>query len=634
MAGPLASCKPAFYKPTSCKLASHKRKREADGRREAKAKGRLRRALGRALAFAFIFAFGAAGLFADSGEARDLSSRLGGRPSGTAAPPEPLPPALPPAESLPLFEGVPVEAAVLPVSGPFAADGAGRLLLVLPVGDGYGVFGSGRGPAGGVGGDFELIYRRKGAVATGLAVGADGTFCVGLTGGVDCIDPQGRIHHVEHELLTNIIGVAFAPDGHLWILRSTEGGTTSLQLVRAAPGFRRVESVLTLRRNVQGFPGNGLAAGPDGSAYLPVIENDVHRVLRVAPDGQFSRVGDFWRLGGGIAVDGAGTVYAPGVKRPQSVEEQRNPVDVLFMQTSQGPAAFAARFPAAPGGARFSGHVALGGDGTVYATRWQRVRIDEGPPQERAVLWQIPLGRGAVWRSAGTVIDFRIPFIDALTNPRMDVTDYAGPLLLPRGARLLITGMNFEGKEGERRVLIGGQQAPIEAWSDEGIVVTVPRDAAGGAARVQVAIDHAASDPEFVEVKTPDVPGWFQIGSPGMHLALRGNLGIIGYNAHIVIEGVTDRGQRVKRDESMETPGLYHIRLPNGEYSVTYSAAYVYNEVWYGRGNEYVGSAHIPVKVPAQFLTFRITDERPITVWMPDMLGLDETPPEGRGPRD
>src|SRR5690606_20292667 len=139
-----------------------------------------------------------------------------------------------------------------------------------------------------------------------LTVGRDGTFCVGRHGGVDCVDPRGRISHHEHSLFDRTVAVALGADGHLWALRSTEGGTTGLQLVRAAPGFERVEPVLTLRRNVQGFSGNGLAPGPDGSVFVPVIENDVHRVLRVTPDGRFTRVGDFWRLGGGIAVDGTG----------------------------------------------------------------------------------------------------------------------------------------------------------------------------------------------------------------------------------------------------------------------------------------------------------------------------------------
>src|SRR5690606_5412975 len=113
----------------------------------------------------------------------------------------------------------------------------------------------------------------------------------------------------------------------------------------------------------------------------------------------------------------------------------------------------------------------------------------------------------------------------------------------------------------------------------------------------------------------------------------RGNMAIIGYNARFVIEGVTERGQRVARDESMETPGLFHTRLPNGEYTVTYSAAYVYHyqDVRYEMGSRYEASGHIPVRVPDQTMTFRITDEHPITVWMPDMLGLDGAAPGGRG---
>ncbi len=73
----------------------------------------------------------------------------------------------------------------------------------------------------------------------------------------------------------------------------------------------------------------------------------------------------------------------------------------------------------------------------------------------------------------------------------------------------------------------------------------------------------------------------------------------------------------------METSGLFHLRLPNGEYAVRYNAAYVYNIVEYTAGNRYVGSAFVPVQVPEQIFTFSIADEDPIVVWMPDMLYLD-----------
>src|SRR5690606_22834178 len=157
-----------------------------------------------------------------------------------------------------------------------------------------------------------------------------------------------------------------------------------------------------------------------------------------------------------------------------------------------------------------------------------------------------------------------------------------------------------------------------------------PANAPGGEPPVQVAIDDVGPDLGSIEAKTADVPGWSQIGSPGLHAALRENKGLSGDSARNVIDGVTDRGQRLRRDDAMETPGLYHVRLPNGEYTVTYAAAYVYREVWYGPGSQYVGSAHIPVKVPDQTMTFRIDDQHPITVWMPDMLGLDSEPAEGR----
>jgi len=69
---------------------------------------------------------------------------------------------------------------------------------------------------------------------------------------------------------------------------------------------------------------------------------------------------------------------------------------------------------------------------------------------------------------------------------------------------------------------------------------------------------------ETFEVKTADVPGWFQIGSPAHAAALRQLSIISGYSARIVIERLTDSGERVYLEETMETPGLFQTRLPNG----------------------------------------------------------------------
>lgn len=139
---------------------------------------------------------------------------------------------------------------------------------------------------------------------------------------------------------------------------------------------------------------------------------------------------------------------------------------------------------------------------------------------------------------------------------------------------------------------------------------------------MRVAIDHAFSDPEFIEVKTPEIPGWFQIGSPSMHAVLDGNLEIVSYHANVVIEGVTAEGKPVQRDDSMQTPGFYHVRLPNGEYTARFNAAYLHSIVL-STGNLYVGSYHIPVQVPQQSIRFHITDDDPVVVWMPEMLSLN-----------
>ncbi|HEY8417990.1 MAG TPA: hypothetical protein VIK93_08140 [Limnochordales bacterium] len=165
---------------------------------------------------------------------------------------------------------------------------------------------------------------------------------------------------------------------------------------------------------------------------------------------------------GGIAVDRAGAVYAPGVKRPQATHEQRNPQDgVVFVHGDGIAPEFAARLPLQPSGAEFSGRLALGGDGTLYLTRRQRVMIG-GAPEEKFVLWQVPVGRAGL-AAQGRVIDFRIPFLDAVANPRLDEPDYAGPVMAAHGAVLELSGMNFEGKRGQRRVLINGAPAPIQA---------------------------------------------------------------------------------------------------------------------------------------------------------------------------
>src|SRR5690606_16138189 len=149
--------------------------------------------------------------------------------------------------------------------------------------------------------------------------------------------------------------------------------TTGLQLVRATPDFRTVEPVLTFRQNVRGFAGNGLAAASDGSVRVAVVENDTHRIMRVDANGRLTREGDFWRFSGGIVVDAADTVLTAGVRRPQSLQEQQNPVDVVFAANPRGStAAIAAQLPAVRGNTDLPSHAALGGDGRLYVVRRQQ----------------------------------------------------------------------------------------------------------------------------------------------------------------------------------------------------------------------------------------------------------------------
>ncbi|MFS8535561.1 MAG: hypothetical protein FWJ65_10450, partial [Limnochordales bacterium] len=144
-------------------------------------------------------------------------------------------------------------------------------------------------------------------------------------------------------------------------------------------------------------------AGQATGAGLAHLEDDLlvgTTAVTIAADGYA------WALrstSGGIAVDRAGAVYAPGVKRPQATHEQRNPQDVVFVHGDGIAPEFAARLPLQPSGAEFSGRLALGGDGTLYLTRRQRVLIG-GAPEEKFVLWQVPVGRAGL-AAQGRVID-------------------------------------------------------------------------------------------------------------------------------------------------------------------------------------------------------------------------------------
>src|SRR5690606_39832611 len=152
---------------------------------------------------------------------------------------------------------------------PMTADGAGRLLLLESAGDGYGILARQSQTSEA----FDMIYRRKGAWASSLAVGPDGTFCVGLNSGIDCVDAQGIVTHLDHDLLSNVISIAFTPTGDLWALTSKSGGATGLQLVYvtrdvSSRTFSGTKRVLTMRQDVRRCIGHGLAAPVDGSVIV------------------------------------------------------------------------------------------------------------------------------------------------------------------------------------------------------------------------------------------------------------------------------------------------------------------------------------------------------------------------------
>lgn len=624
----------------------------------------LTRTLSAVLSFALtvMFALAPAPL-APTAMARSLESRLGGSvppasspsetpeaPTGAPesgspeAPQSPGPPESPesPAQAPSGASDRPhetrlIELAPLSEPGPLAADGAGQLFTVINAGGGYAIFRllTGENSA-------EIVYRRKSAYATSLTLGYDGSLCTGLTDGVDCIDSLGLIEHYRDEALTHVLALALAPDGSLWVLRSASGGTDRLELYKAdrQAGASRIrfEQVLTFRQSVQAFTGNGMVALSDGSVVLPVVENGIHRLVRVDAGGRLSRIGDYFQLSGSIVAGAGDTLYVTGVKRPQSLQEQQAPYDALYVQPARanlaggnlsggaqaGAPVIEALFPPANGESRLTSYMALGGDGELYLLRRQRVLTPGEPAREMPVLWRATVDRAAVQGSQARAIDFRIPYIEAIIDPRMiDDAEYDGPVMVAPGQPLIIQGGNFYGKDGLAMLEIGGLPSPIEVWTGDVIVVTVPDGVGGGEREVRVRIDHVLSDPETIEVKTADTPGWFQIGSRGLEALLRNHLVIVAYNARITVEGTTDTGERFYRSDAMEPPGYYRLRLPNGEYEARFTAAYVQRNEVYGPGGEYVGSQHRPVVVPEQAVRFRITDEDPIVVWRPEMFGFE-----------
>lgn len=563
-------------------------------------------------ALLFIVVASTAGVHAQQAERR-LPSRLGGGPVTADGPAQQSQAFVP-------VELVPEPVAVLTAAGPLAADGTGRLLMLVPAGDGYAVtrYVAERQ-------SFETIYRRKSAVGRALSIAPEGSFCIGTLTGVDCVNERGHAEHYEHPLLTNVLALTFTADGSMWVLRSTADGGDHLQLVRARRPLVDVETVLTLRQSVGSFVGNSMAPAADGGVFLTVVENETFRAVHVDSTGRLTRLDDLWRPGGAITIASDDVLFVTGVKRPQSLQEQRQPVDVVYYVIGET-VSLAGRFPVVPSGfsTRMSAYAALGGDGLLHLIRYEPVPGPAGPTTDEAVLWRVPTPVDSGLGPEAAVIDFRVPFVDKVENPRSAYADYVGPLLVGRGQPLRIVGENFNGKDGVRRVLVGGVPARVQRWADDIVEIVVPASAPPGQASVRVAIDDVPSNSETIEVKTPDVPGWFQVGSPSMHGLLADNWSISGYHGVVAIEGLTEAGTIVEQVEVMDTPGLMHVRLLNGTYTATFNAAYVLSDVSFGPQFQFVGSTHTAVQVPEQTYMFRITDAEPIVLWMPNMLGSEE----------
>jgi sugar lactone lactonase YvrE len=128
------------------------------------------------------------------------------------------------------------------------------------------------------------------AVPTGLAVGPDGAYYVGqLTGGpfttgvanVFRVPPEGGDPEIYASGFTNIIDIAFGPDGSLYVLQIANpipnfaGGA----LIKVAPGGTRTQISVPL------FAPGGIAIAKDGTIY--VTNNSISaaggEVLRIRP---------------------------------------------------------------------------------------------------------------------------------------------------------------------------------------------------------------------------------------------------------------------------------------------------------------------------------------------------------------
>jgi len=130
------------------------------------------------------------------------------------------------------------------------------------------------------------------AVPTSVALGPDGNYYVGqLTGGPFTVGaanvyrvPQGGgVPVVAYTGFTNIIDIAFGPDGALYVLEIARNAIPNFnpgRLVRVGPGDTRTE----IAAGMLTAPG-GIAFGPDGAIYVTnrSTSSTIGAVLRIVP---------------------------------------------------------------------------------------------------------------------------------------------------------------------------------------------------------------------------------------------------------------------------------------------------------------------------------------------------------------
>jgi hypothetical protein len=132
------------------------------------------------------------------------------------------------------------------------------------------------------------------AVPTSVALGPDGNYYVGvLTGGpftvgiasVYRVPPTGGVPEVAYSGFTNIIDVAFGPDGSLYVLEIAQNAIPNFgaggRLVQIAPDGTRT----TILAGPPLIAPGGVAVGSDGALYVTNMSTSptAGSVLRIEP---------------------------------------------------------------------------------------------------------------------------------------------------------------------------------------------------------------------------------------------------------------------------------------------------------------------------------------------------------------